>query len=255
MPSKDATIFTPLDPTKPIHEQIRLAIARSIESGALKPGDKLPSEAELQRAYKVSRTPVRQALTALEAADLIYSAQGRGSFVRRPMIVGRFGALISFGDELRDEGHAVEAKTLSVNMTTADEAVAPALDLAFGEAVIALRRLFLVDGEPMALFDHRIRPVISLQVLERGGDFLSLNSLLSQQGFAPAEAMQTIGATSVTTEEAGLLGVDEGTPSLLVKQTSFTAAGMPVSYAQFLVRADRYEYRVHLGRRAPLAAE
>ena len=248
-------MFPPLDPAKPIHEQIRLAIARNIESGVLRPGERLPSESELQRIYGVSRTPVRQALTALEAADLIYSAQGRGSFVRGPVIVGRFGALITFGDELRDQGHAVEAKTLALRMTTADEAVAAALNLSFGEPVIALRRLFLVDGEPMALFEHRIRPVVSLQAVEREGDFLSLNNLLSHQGFGPTEALQNIGATSASAEEAALLGVDEGTPSLLVRQTSFTPAGMPVSYARFLVRADRYEYRVQLGRRAALVAE
>jgi DNA-binding FadR family transcriptional regulator len=53
-----------------------------IHSGALKPGDRLPSERQLVATYSVSRSVVREVLSRLEERGLIESAPGRGSFVR-----------------------------------------------------------------------------------------------------------------------------------------------------------------------------
>jgi len=47
----------------------------------LKPGDPLPTEAELCDDLQVSRSSVREALRKLEALDIVRVHQGRGSFV------------------------------------------------------------------------------------------------------------------------------------------------------------------------------
>ncbi|MCV7172444.1 FadR/GntR family transcriptional regulator [Mycobacterium sp. CPCC 205372] len=52
-----------------------------IFTGALLPGHKLPSEAELIEEFGVSRTVVREAVTRLRAEGLVETFQGRGSFV------------------------------------------------------------------------------------------------------------------------------------------------------------------------------
>jgi DNA-binding FadR family transcriptional regulator len=52
-----------------------------ILAGALAPGAKLPSEAELSAEYGVSRTVVREAVARLRAEGLVETSQGRGSFV------------------------------------------------------------------------------------------------------------------------------------------------------------------------------
>jgi DNA-binding FadR family transcriptional regulator len=55
-----------------------------IETGALKPGDKLPTESELMRVQGVSRTVVREAISRLQAAEVIATRHGIGSFVLEP---------------------------------------------------------------------------------------------------------------------------------------------------------------------------
>jgi DNA-binding FadR family transcriptional regulator len=52
--------------------------------GALKPGDRLPSEAELGDAFGVSRAVVREAITSLKAEGLVATRQGAGAFVLQP---------------------------------------------------------------------------------------------------------------------------------------------------------------------------
>lgn len=59
-------------------------ISDNIRSGALKPGDKLPTESEIMRILGVSRTVVREAISHLQAAALVETRHGIGTFVLAP---------------------------------------------------------------------------------------------------------------------------------------------------------------------------
>src|SRR6185436_9923689 len=56
-------------------------LADEIKSGRLSPGERLPTEQELTRAARVSRTVVREAVAALRAEGLVVTRQGVGAFV------------------------------------------------------------------------------------------------------------------------------------------------------------------------------
>ncbi len=56
-------------------------LVRAIRDGALKPGDRLPTEAELAREFHVGRTSVREGLQKVRAYGLIESRKGLGAFV------------------------------------------------------------------------------------------------------------------------------------------------------------------------------
>jgi len=57
-------------------------LAGRIRRGQLKPGDQLPTEFEIVRAFGVSRTVVREAMSRLQAAELVETRHGIGTFVR-----------------------------------------------------------------------------------------------------------------------------------------------------------------------------
>jgi GntR family transcriptional repressor for pyruvate dehydrogenase complex len=57
-------------------------ISESIRSCAIRPGDKLPPESVIMAEHGVSRTVAREAITHLQAAGLIETRHGIGSFVR-----------------------------------------------------------------------------------------------------------------------------------------------------------------------------
>ena len=56
-------------------------LADEIKNGRLAAGARLPTEAELTRAARVSRTVVREAVAALRAEGLVVTRQGVGAFV------------------------------------------------------------------------------------------------------------------------------------------------------------------------------
>ena len=59
-------------------------LRRQIESGALAPGDRIPTERELVEGSGVSRTVVREAIARLTAEGLLEPRQGSGVFVTEP---------------------------------------------------------------------------------------------------------------------------------------------------------------------------
>lgn len=61
-----------------------------IRSQALMPGDKLPTESEIMQAFGVSRTVVREALSKLQAAGLVETRHGIGTFVLAPRVGAAF---------------------------------------------------------------------------------------------------------------------------------------------------------------------
>lgn len=66
-------------------------IKKEIEEGRLKPGDRLPSERELQQLLGVSRLTLREALAKLSALGIVAIAHGKGSFVAGEMNLTSLG--------------------------------------------------------------------------------------------------------------------------------------------------------------------
>ena len=62
-------------------QQIVDQLFQLITSGVLEPGAKLPTESEISRERGVSRTVVREAISKLQAAGLVETRHGIGTFV------------------------------------------------------------------------------------------------------------------------------------------------------------------------------
>jgi len=73
-------------PLKPVSrttlsEQVGLQLAAEVAAKRWQPGDKLPSEAELCRAFNVGRSTLREALKSLAFVGIIRMRAGGGSYV------------------------------------------------------------------------------------------------------------------------------------------------------------------------------
>ena len=66
---------------KPKYIQIEDSILNQIKGGDLRPGDQIPTEAELCDTFKVSRMTVNKAIQSLASKGYINRVAGKGSFV------------------------------------------------------------------------------------------------------------------------------------------------------------------------------
>ena len=71
----------PLVAERKLSRRLFEQLAEQIKGGRLAPGARLPTEQELTRAARVSRTVVREAVAALRAEGLVVTRQGVGAFV------------------------------------------------------------------------------------------------------------------------------------------------------------------------------
>ena len=66
----------------PLYCQLEEEILHQIESGEIKPGDKLPSESEMMQKYNIGRPTVRMALSQLVNKGYLEKKHGMGTFCK-----------------------------------------------------------------------------------------------------------------------------------------------------------------------------
>jgi len=84
------TSATPTRRPRGLVPEIVAALTSDLQQGQLKPGDKLPTESVLMSRFDVSRTVVREAISSLQAAGLVATRHGIGTFVIEPPATGNF---------------------------------------------------------------------------------------------------------------------------------------------------------------------
>jgi DNA-binding FadR family transcriptional regulator len=84
----DTAVAAAFQPPKKRHRNLAQGVVESITAsitgGQLKPGDKLPTESVIMEMHGVSRTVVREAISHLQAANLVQTRHGIGTFVLEP---------------------------------------------------------------------------------------------------------------------------------------------------------------------------
>ena len=65
---------------RPIYEQVRDALRQLILSGAIAPGEKLPSVRELAASLAINPTPIQRSYRELEKLGLVNTVAGKGAF-------------------------------------------------------------------------------------------------------------------------------------------------------------------------------
>ena len=90
------------NPPRNLTQRVVAHLSNLIGTGALAPGEKLPPESEIVRQQGVSRTVVREAMSQLQAAGLVTTRHGIGTFVLDSAARQNFGIRAGAVTTLRD---------------------------------------------------------------------------------------------------------------------------------------------------------
>ncbi len=91
-------------------------LAAGIRNGKLLPGQKLPTEAEIMARFEVSRTVVREAISRLQASQLVRTRHGIGTFVIEPGAAG--GTFRITPDDLATVADVISVLELRISLET-----------------------------------------------------------------------------------------------------------------------------------------
>lgn len=243
--SPSASDDSPVSPpggNVPLHLQLRSHLRAQIVNHSLPPGTALPSEAQLQEQYGVSRSVVRQALGALAAEGLIDRGRGRGSIVapRREhhRLVQRMPGLST---QISETGLSVETEVLGFEVESARGA-ATALGT---PEVLALRRLRSVDGSPIALIHTWLPLPLCSELTPDDLRNVSLHGVLRDKFKIDVTAgRRQIRAAPADTALLSLLRMEAHSPVLLLEGTSVDALGRTVEVFTTWHHADQVVFDI-----------
>jgi GntR family transcriptional regulator len=228
------------DDPAPRYYQFQRDLRARILRGEWQPGDQLPSEPALARDYGLSRGTIREGIELLLRDGLIERQHGRGTFLRDPRIVSEWNAFYGFMPALRSLGRKVSARPVAVQVHRAGEELAAALEIAAADAVVEVKRLLLVDGEPFLVTTAYLPDALcpGLAAVDFSAHWL-FETLAERYATHIARQERWIEPILPQPADRALLGLAAMQPCLLVDEVSRDVHDRPVSTSRTVVRGDR----------------
>jgi GntR family transcriptional regulator len=234
----------------PAYYQLREILRKRIENKEWRPGDRLPSEIELSRVYRINRMTVRQAVLELCREGFLYREQGRGTFLARQRIERTLSDLDSQISYLRSRGEQVTTKVLTLRTIPASPEIQKKLRLTPGEQLIELVRLRVLNGTPFFLETSLLPFSLCKPLMKEDFTQRSLYDLLEIRcGFNLDWADVLIEAIPADPVHCAQLKVKKGTPLLRLEQVTYLENEQPVQFLEGICRSDQYKYRLIRRRR------
>ena len=234
---------------QPHYRQIEQVLRERIAT--LRPGERLPSDAELCAEFGVSRMTARNAMQRLAEDGLIARQPGRGSFVAEPPAHRRANRLMTFTQEMRRAGRVPSSRLLTRVIRPSTTGEAGSLGIPVGQPVVHLRRLRLADGEPIALESTVLIGACADAVMTADLAGGSLHETLGRAGYVLRRGTGTIAAAAATAEAARLLAIRVGDPLLVERRVIVDGHGRRIEATESRYPADRYGLVVQFDVEAP----
>ncbi|MCK5816605.1 MAG: GntR family transcriptional regulator [Candidatus Marinimicrobia bacterium] len=233
----------------PIYYQLQELLVGKIESGELKPGDKIPSENELADKYDISRNTAQKAIRALVNWGLAQRIQGKGTYVCNKTVTLSITASLSLTSEIIGlnkvpYSHILQAKVIEASLDIANK-----LGVEKDTKVYSIQRIRSVDDLPLMIQTSYIPVSYLPNLLKKNLEDKSLfGVIMHEYGIKIDKASETMRAVSVTKFEGEILQIPEFSPAFLLQRQTYLDDGRILEYAKTIVRGDKSKFHVDLNK-------
>jgi len=233
----------------PIYYQLQELLVGKIESGELKPGDKLPSENELADKYDISRNTAQKAIRALVNWGLAQRIQGKGTYVCNKTVTLSITASLSLTSEIIGLNKVPHSHILQAKQIEASFDIANKLGVKKDTKVYSIQRIRSVDDLPLMIQTSYIPVAYLPDLLEKNLEDKSLfGVIMHEYGIKIDKASEMMRAVSVTKFEGEMLQIPEFSPAFLLQRQTYLDDGRVLEYAKTIVRGDKSKFHVDLNK-------
>ena len=221
------------------YARVKEFLKTGLAAGRWRPGELMPSEAELVAHFGVSRMTVNRALRELQSQGLVERVQGVGTFAAQLHRVSSTLTIRDLQEEIEARGHRHHAEVHLKRREQASAALAASLGIAAGSAVFHTLIVHHDDGAPLQCEDRYVNPAAAPDYL--AVDFTRTTPTHYLLEVAPLwEAQYTIEASRATAQEAKLLGIERDEPCLVIVRRT-VSRGVPITLARLVHPGSRYQ--------------
>ena len=222
----------------PQYLKVKTHLREGIAGGRWRPGERLPSEAELTDAFGVSRMTVNRALRELHKEGMIDRVQGVGTFVAQLHRIASTLTVRDVHEEIAERGHRHEAEVHVLETLKATAEQAAMLGLRAGTSLFHSVIVHRENGVAIQCEDRLVNPACAPDYMAQ--DFAQVTPTHYLLEVAPlSEARYTIEAAMPSALEARLLGMPRGEPCLVVRRAT-SSQGRTVTAVRLVHPASRY---------------
>lgn len=238
------------DSPQPLYLQIRDALKLQILGGTYAEHQKLASENELMALFRVSRITVRQALRELHNEGLVFSAQGKGSFVSRPKATQSLQTLEGFEEAMVAAGFSASTRMVSVSQILPPKVVQAVLRLERLEEVLEVKRVRYVNQSPVSVDLSYFPMAVGARLVGRDLARDIFPMLENELGIPLGAADIRVGAAVADADTVRLLRLESASAVLRVERLTFDTDERPVDFEYLLIRGDAYQYQFRVQHRS-----
>ena len=238
-----------LESTVPVYLQVANQIKEDIKEQKLQTGDMIPSDRAYCESLGVSHMTVKKAVDLLVSEGLVIRKKGVGTFIAEPKIMQSLFTLSGFTGDNNGKGNKTYSQVLRFDIEVASSKLCSKLRLEEGDRVINLKRLRMLNDEPVALDDAYIRYECEKYRKLLNHDFENESLyyvLVNECGVELGLGEETIEVSSATDEIGRSLGVALGKPMFYLSRITYSKEKEPVEYVESVYRADKYIFQAVL---------
>ncbi|MFI5035598.1 MAG: GntR family transcriptional regulator [Acidimicrobiales bacterium] len=209
-------------------ELVRQGLLQDLHDGVISVGAKLVNEQELASRFAVSRSSVREAVSALVTSGYLERRHGSGTYVvRLPGPPHALDATLSYTRMIAEAGMKPGLQVLSVATRPATIDEARDLRLEPREAVRHLERLRTADGRAV-VYSIDVMPEWRVASIADRRFTQSLYDLLASTGDPVVSATAVLLPVIADRRLSSLLGVPAGSALQQIHEVDYTRSGDPI---------------------------
>lgn len=211
------------------------------------PAKKLPDERTLTSQYGVSRSSIKRALNVLANEGIVFKKRGSGTFVNPLYLKNRSlfnyeGSNLGVTDSMRANGKRPGIKVLDFSVIPATKEMQTDLFLASEDFVYRIRRLRLLDDQPVMIetgyIPIKIVPELSRTIVS-GSIF---NYLEDKKNQTVTKSFLSIEAQPSTKEDQELLNLSSNEPVGVMSGIFFLDDGTPFELSNMRLHYKYMKY-------------
>lgn len=205
------------------------------------------THAQLAERFSVSLRTIRTAVQGLEKEGLVDIHQGKGTFVRRTMLVDQLRDLTGISDLLDSMGVEKEVSVPDFRLLDTPSWLPQDVQEALGKQCLYIRRVVAVGGVPAAVTSMYLPDRFFAQMTREEVVASTVYQIYQNKlGMELGRGRQSISAAGADPGEAADLRIPEGSPVLRVVRKAYDSHKDLIEFMVLTYEASKYSFEVEL---------